>query len=336
MCRLAERLAAPADFSDSLRQRLGQQQQRNLHLTSAMLRIVAAFDDARISAAAYKGPMLALELYGDVGARAMSDLDFLVAPADVTRANEVLCGLGFHRAPGTEVRAPAAYEDVFVRDDGCIVELQWRLSPHYLPVSLAVEEVLQRRRRLELAGIVAPVLSGDDLLFALALHGGKHLWERLSWLADFLAFTRLHFAANDWPAVLNRARSLRVLRILLLPFALSEVLLDIKAPDAVAAAIALDPEIAPAVRAAVAALARQAPLPEAGSVAYFRQVLQLRESARDRVNGWWRLAFTPAPSDIAAASLNAPWHGFYRLIRAGRLIARFSGLSRPRSSAASD
>jgi len=334
--RLAERLGAPDDVRAALRDRLSKQQQRNLYLTSVMVQILAAFENAGLRVAAYKGPLLALELYRDVGARAMSDLDFLIAPADLARANQVLLEFGFQRAPQTATRAPTAYEDVLVDDDGWIVELQWRLTPHYLPLAMNLDEVLERRRRIELGGIAAPLLAPHDLLLALALHGGKHLWERLSWLADFVACARIHCAAGDRPALLDRARSLGALRMLLLPFALSESTLGITPPDAVAAAIAHDSELPPAAAGIAAALAGQATPPEPGSLAYFRQVLRLRESLRDRVNGWFGLAFTPGPGDVAAVSLPAAWRGLYRVVRAGRLMARLSGFSRTGRSAASD
>jgi hypothetical protein len=334
--RLINRIDAADHFKAALRDRLSKQQQRNLHLTSLMVQALAAFENAQVPVAAYKGPMLALELYNDVGARAMSDLDFLIAPADADRANQVLLELGFRRAPDTATRAPTTYEDVFLNDDGYIVELQWRLTPHYLPLALTVDELLARRRRIQLGSITAPVLAAHDLLLALALHGGKHLWERLSWLADFLACARIHCTADDWPALLQRARSLRILRIVLLPFALGECALGIEPPTAVAAAISRDGDLAPVVDHIATALAGQRALPETGSFAYFREVWRLRESMRDRVNGRLRLAFTPGPSDIAAVSLPARWHRLYPLVRAGRLAARLSGFSRPARSLASD
>src|SRR5262245_54457784 len=57
-----------------------------LAATRQLVEIVAALEALGIQVMPYKGPMLALDAYGDPALRLFNDLDILVAPTDVDRA----------------------------------------------------------------------------------------------------------------------------------------------------------------------------------------------------------------------------------------------------------
>jgi hypothetical protein len=53
-----------------------------------------------------------------------------------------------------------------------------------------------------------PALAPEDLLPFLAVHGGKHLLERLNWVCDVAEMVRAD-RSLDWPALLAAARQTR-------------------------------------------------------------------------------------------------------------------------------
>jgi hypothetical protein len=87
---------APAAALSSLRSRYELNFRHNLFMTGQMMQLVRKFRERNIPVIAYKGPALC-SYYQDLGLREFGDLDFLVAPGDVPRANEMLHLEGFHR-----------------------------------------------------------------------------------------------------------------------------------------------------------------------------------------------------------------------------------------------
>jgi hypothetical protein len=60
--------------------------QRNLFLTQELLKLLTLFKTNGISAIPYKGPVLAVAVYGNLALRQFGDLDILVHKRDVLRA----------------------------------------------------------------------------------------------------------------------------------------------------------------------------------------------------------------------------------------------------------
>lgn len=85
----------PAPILAVLRDRFRESTKQNLVLTSELLRLLALFRQAGISAVPYKGPALAAQLYDPPGLRPSGDLDVLVDRADVPRAIDLVTANGY-------------------------------------------------------------------------------------------------------------------------------------------------------------------------------------------------------------------------------------------------
>src|ERR1039458_5393604 len=70
------------------------QAMRHCILLASMLK---AFNRAGIPVMPLKGPILSLELYGDVGLRQSQDLDLMVMPEDLARAQVCLVSMGWRQ-----------------------------------------------------------------------------------------------------------------------------------------------------------------------------------------------------------------------------------------------
>ena len=115
------------------------------------------------------------------------------------------------------------------------MELHTEQTLRYFPAALDLQALYARRQPITLAGRPVLTFSAEDTLLLLSVHGSKHLWDRLSWIADIAALTARSRPdwRPDWALVLERARSWRVERMLLLGVGLAARLLQAAPPDAV-------------------------------------------------------------------------------------------------------
>src|SRR2546426_10956064 len=102
---------------------------RNLCLTGDLLSLLELFEARGIPAVPFKGPVLAVQAYGDVALREFRDLDILVTHRDITRARELLLARGF----SAESDPPWNWHQRLRRDDGLIVELHSEFAPPEFP-----------------------------------------------------------------------------------------------------------------------------------------------------------------------------------------------------------
>ncbi len=291
-----------------------------LRLTGELVDLVAAFEDEGVRALPYKGPALSAAVYGDPARRQYVDLDVLVPQEDALAAIRVLEDRG-HQGEIPLSRAELGgvvrhHSWLHYHRDGVTVDLQWRLAPSWYPVGLDVATLYERADTVALQGRRIPTFSPEDRVVALCIHGGKHRWSRLKWIADVAAaVTADAGAAGDAAAggevtppaggidpdrLLARASESRSRRRTLLGLALARDVLD----------VALPPELERAVRAepAVDGLAEtvreglfdetDVSIPSA-AVAPFH--LRSLDGTADRGRYLGRLAFSPVPADVRTA-----------------------------------
>ena len=97
--------------------------------------VLKGFHSAGIPAMTMKGPILSLELYGDVGLRQCHDLDLMVKPQDLARAQACMEKMGWRQDAAWFPLSPWQWENLlrhewhlsFVHPHGdCLLELHWR------------------------------------------------------------------------------------------------------------------------------------------------------------------------------------------------------------------
>ncbi|MGB9074599.1 MAG: nucleotidyltransferase family protein [Terriglobales bacterium] len=314
----------PPEIEQSLRTGYEESIHHNLWFAGELVRIAEHFEKKKLRAVPYKGPALAESVYGDLALRNFSDLDFLIAPADFAAAKQALAELGY--LPSTALIPEAeriglriGYERAFDGPAGRnLVELQWRVLPHFYGVDLSTDGLLARSGRAVLGGREVPALAPEDSLLVLCLHAAKHLWMRLIWVCDIAETLR---QPTDYAQVLDHARSLGMTRILGVSFWLAENLLDAPLPQSAQEVIVGDPEVPVLGREFATRLARGAEY-DFESSEYFRLILRLRERRRDRWRYLWRLALTPGAGDVAAVRLPEGLFPLYRVVRLVRLVRK--------------
>jgi len=128
----------PPIYLNQLRDLFQKNAARSVLLTRELFSILDLFATEGIEAMPYKGPAIAISIYGRLALRQFSDLDILVRKRDVWRCQQLLISRGYEpHFDITERQLPSflklGYVQIFTRDRGqSVVELHWRIARGFL------------------------------------------------------------------------------------------------------------------------------------------------------------------------------------------------------------
>lgn len=313
----------PPAVYEKLRERFRRISALNMYLSGELRRLLLLFAAHDIAAIPYKGPALAAQAYGNIALRHFGDLDILVRQRDVPRVMKLLVAEGYALHPPlndvqqalmlrTQCNLP------FTRDaHRLIVEIHWRVSARLFSSPLDEEALWDDLRTDSFEGTQINALAPEDLLLSLCVHGAKHLWERLSWVADIAQLLEAHEDLN-WTSLLARARRTGTERMLLLGLYVAHDLLGASLPNQVEGPLRDDPEIVFLAHQIYARLFTGGDDAN-GMSGYFIFQLKARRRLRDKFN-YCRYVISPTEEDLTLLSLPAPLSFIYYLLRPLRML----------------
>ncbi|MDE3224256.1 MAG: nucleotidyltransferase family protein [Nitrospirota bacterium] len=219
---------------------------QNLMLTEELALILRRLHQRQIPCMPIRGPALAEQLYGDVTARAMGDLDLLVQRERLSDVAQTLAELDYReidRRPGFARTYSYTLEFVKTRHGSIYVEPHWTIAYPPFADLVDMDGVWQRARPSKVVGVDTLALSRTDLLLHLCFHL-IHKGEQapLLWSYELDRLIRQDPDAIDWPHIVHTARQTGQGE--LLANILSEVhaLFDSPIPGAVVAQLTAWPE----------------------------------------------------------------------------------------------
>ena len=275
-----------------------------MNLCAEMFRLFDSFAAAGIESLVIKGPVLSARCYGDPGFRQYGDLDLLVRDRDILRSTELMMNLGYEPSvPVAAIRAKKIPGEYVFRQSRTklLVEFHTELTFRYHPRPLPVEKLFSRQARVSIDAHEIPALSPEDELLLICIHGAKHLWEKLGYIADVAAF--VSDQELDWERVMSAAEEVGGERMLYVGLRLAGDVLGAALPESVAALARSD--------ATVGRLASQITrwLPAAGSAplgiferAMFR--MRMRGGIFSGPAYLLRLSFSPTEEDWVEGAEN--------------------------------
>jgi hypothetical protein len=316
----------PQEFGHKLRQIQRAQVLSALQMTAELFRLVEQFRDAGLDIVLVKGPTLALRAYGDTGAREYSDLDFLVRQQDILRATELMISAGYQPEIPVEAlspqRIPGQY--LFVRIAApLLVEFHTERTMRYFPLGLPIEEFFARRQYVTVDGYRIPALAIEDELLLICIHGSKHLWDRLSLVADVAAFVTRQTSLN-WERTFATARAVGAERMLHTGLLLAGNLLGAVLPQNVQARLQSD-RSASHLAAKIATWLPSAGQTPPGLFARALYRVRMRGSLVSGLPYLLRLTFSPTQEDWSAGMENERDGRFAALRRPVRLAKKYRG-----------
>jgi len=289
--------SVPPEQRDSLRARHRSYALFTMNLTAEMFRLFDSFAAVGIEALVIKGPVLSARCYGDPGLRQYGDLDLIVRDVDILRATELMICLGYEASvPLTAIRARKIPGEYVFRQSATklLVEFHTERTFRYHPRPLPLEKLFQRQTRVIIDAHEIPALSPEDELVLICIHGAKHFWEQLSYIADVAAFVSEQ--RLDWGRIMSAAGEVAAERMLYVGLRLAADVLVAALPENVLQTVRSD--------RSAAILARQVKrwLPAAGSAppgiierAIFR--MRMRGGIFSGAAYLFRLSFSPTEED---------------------------------------
>jgi len=214
-----------------------------LSMTAELFRLLDLFRRAGAEAIVIKGPVLSVRVYGDPGLRQYVDLDFLIRARDLQSATHALIQSGYD--PDVPLQAIEAGkipgEYLFMKPGTCLlVELHTEHTFRYFPKPLPMEEYFSRRTDIVLDGNHVPALSAEDEFVLICIHGAKHFWERLMWVADVASMAAGGTPLN-WAIVKQSAKAVGAERMVHVALRLVKELLQTEIPREIRDNVEKDP-----------------------------------------------------------------------------------------------
>ena len=202
----AAKIDVPADVARDLASRAKNIGWQAMRLAQETLRLQQVFDNERIPVVVLKGAAVAQIAYGTLALKQSLDVDLLIPP---DRARDAVCLL---EKDGYHLRDPAAKLDdaqwrclrhlgsevlLVDRARGLMVELRWRAAENMLLFKNV--DFFAHTIDVALSEGVLRTFDDNNQFVYLCVHGARHGWYRLKWLADLNAVL-----ANRDDAVVER------------------------------------------------------------------------------------------------------------------------------------
>ena len=210
---------------------------RGLKLSGELLKVLTAFEVRDVLALPYKGPVVAMQAYGDLSLRPFEDVDILVPQRDMPKAHEVVLALGYRPSlawlAGATARnfpgaIPGEYKYYSAERDA-IVEIHTEHTLRHFPIPADLDDFARHGVKIALSGREILTLCPEDALVALCVHGAKDFWARLIWVADISEMIQAH-PQLDWDRLWRRAEPLQAQRMVSLGLLLARQVLGAPIP----------------------------------------------------------------------------------------------------------
>jgi hypothetical protein len=305
----------PSGVLEPLRVRHNVEAAEGRLLAEELVGILGLLNSQDISAVPYKGPALAVRLYGDLSLRGFGDLDIVICERDALRARRLLIDQGYMpgRVDAEELGQylRVNYEMPFCRADGKVrLDLHWRYTPRSECLAGDPERFLQHLETISIAGEEVQSLRLETYLLVLSMHAAKHQWAQLKLICDIAEI--LAVPDLDWYYVLHEADDLGLKRALGTGLLLAQGLLGAAVPPKLAQDLKID-RTAKALAAHACTRLFEEPGERWGLQHDITSQLELRERFRDRTEIFLRnflpklkpnerdRAFLPMPRSLSVA-----------------------------------
>ncbi|MGC2887741.1 MAG: nucleotidyltransferase family protein [Candidatus Acidiferrum sp.] len=212
-------------------------------LAEELVSILGFLDSEGIWAVPFKGPTLAVKLYGDLSLRGFGDLDIMIGERDTLRARHLLIDRGY--APEWVETGELnqflreKHEMLLYRLDGKVrVDLHWRFTSRSACLAGDPDRFLRHLETISIAGEAVRSLRLETYLLLLSMHAAKHRWVQLKFVCDIAEI--LAAPDLDWHFVLQEADDLGLKRVLGTGVLLAQCLLGAVVPTKLARDLKID------------------------------------------------------------------------------------------------
>lgn len=221
----------------------------NALLMQETIHLVAAFQEMGLPVLVFKGVPFTQQLYNGLIYREISDIDLLLHPDDVVKAEAYLTERGFQLdSDGFEPMAGTLPKDEYHftlkrAQPSLVVEIHWSLARRDLSRLRDPALFWDNATTVRLNSFDIPAPRIEVMPIFLCMHGFKHHWRRLAWVYDLSQFV-YRFPDFDWSGVLEQAARLNGKRMMLQGLYLAHDIFAMPLPEVIRRELDAQPKIA--------------------------------------------------------------------------------------------
>jgi len=177
----------------------------NMLMSAELIKVMKLLEENGIEALAFKGPTLAQMAYGDIALRQYADLDILVHKDDIYKIYDLLKNDYTRELKCTPSQEKTwfkyAHDLGLTSKNGIHIEFHWRMLDTDHPINLKEIDFFQKKQFTYINKQQIPIISNEEFLVYLCVHGSKHMFERVEWVVDIDKFIRTQYI--DWNKIDN-------------------------------------------------------------------------------------------------------------------------------------
>jgi hypothetical protein len=165
---------------------------QNMLMSAELIKVMKLLEENNIEAIAFKGPALAQMAYGDITLRQYCDLDILIKEEDVYKVYKLFkkdFRRSLHITSAQEKKwFKYAHDLGLINKNGIHIEFHWRMLDSDHPVNLNDIDFFYIKNFITIKNQAIQIISNEEFLVYLCIHGSKHMFERIEWIIDIDKF----------------------------------------------------------------------------------------------------------------------------------------------------
>lgn len=300
---------------------------KNMLMSAELIKISNLLSQNSIEALAFKGPALSQMAYGDITLRQFGDLDILIKKSDISSMIDLLIAHGY--TPQIELGSTmkASFIDTltvigfYKNTTQTLIEVHWDLLSKNYAITWDDNALWAQKKECVINHTNIPVLTPQEQILYLCVHGSKHLFERLEWICDIDRSARA-YPDMDWTALLQTAEKCGIKRMFCLGLALCEQFFELTLPETIQDEIQKDKTI-PKLMQKIIEINFSDSTKEGKTYGYFLLMWQMRENLSDKLRFTWYAFFAPQFDDYIFIKLPKYLGFLYPLVRPYRLLSKY-------------
>lgn len=218
---------------------------RNILVTQKLLNILKILSTNGFEAVPFKGPVIAVQAYGDIGLRAFCDLDILIKSSDFPVIYDLLLSEGFSSLKPMIGKLKSIWKksrrNFEFKDETGFYDFHQQVSQG--PGFFRLKDKWNTFSTVELNSQEVPCLNNHDTILMLALHGTHHGWNILKFVADLAHFIHSRESEINWEVLVEKARKMGSLRMVMIGLLLGQDFCGLEIPPLIQDLIQNDKKI---------------------------------------------------------------------------------------------
>lgn len=182
---------------------------QQLQFTAELIRVDLHFKENGIELMPLKGVILSQLIYGDPTERQSRDIDILIRVKDLDKAAAILTSMGYQmnylfETPKQKRAIIRHYHhlEFYNPQQNITLELHWKLTSSR-NFEFDTDELWSSSTLIEIGGTSFRLMSRENLLQFLCVHGTLHSYFRLQWLCDINQLL-MNMDASERTILLNK------------------------------------------------------------------------------------------------------------------------------------